>query len=64
MECMFNPATKPDDKGLRKSAPGIRGLDEITGGGLPAGPPTLVCGGTGSGSSLADRSKWDSAPSG
>jgi circadian clock protein KaiC len=26
---------------------GIRGLDEITGGGLPAGRPTFVCGGVG-----------------
>ncbi len=36
-------------KGLRKSPTGIRGLDEITCGGLPAGRPTLVCGGTGCG---------------
>jgi circadian clock protein KaiC len=31
---------------------GIRGLDEITGGGLPAGRPTLVCGGAGCGKTL------------
>src|SRR6202030_1679820 len=37
---------------LRKSRSGIRGLDEITGGGLPAGRPTLVCGGTGCGKTL------------
>jgi len=36
-------------KGLRKAPTGIRGLDEITGGGLPHGRPTLVCGGTGCG---------------
>ena len=31
---------------------GINGLDEITGGGLPAGRPDLVCGGAGSGKTL------------
>jgi circadian clock protein KaiC len=39
-------------KTLRKSSTGIRGLDEITGGGLPTGRPTLVCGGTGCGKTL------------
>lgn len=37
---------------LLKSATGIKGLDEITGGGLPQGRPTLVCGGTGCGKTL------------
>ncbi len=37
---------------LRKARTGIQGLDEITGGGLPAGRPTLVCGGTGCGKTL------------
>jgi circadian clock protein KaiC len=37
---------------LQKSPTGIAGLDEITGGGLPAGRPTLVCGGTGCGKTL------------
>lgn len=37
---------------LPKAATGIRGLDEITGGGLPRGRPTLVCGGAGSGKTL------------
>jgi circadian clock protein KaiC len=37
---------------LRKSSTGIRGLDEITGGGLPAGRPTLVCGAAGCGKTL------------
>jgi len=35
-----------------KSPTGIRGFDEITGGGLPAGRPSLVCGPPGSGKSL------------
>jgi circadian clock protein KaiC len=39
-------------KGLKKSPTGIRGLDEITGGGLPAGRPTLICGSTGCGKTL------------
>jgi circadian clock protein KaiC len=38
--------------GLEKIPTGISGLDEITGGGLPAGRPTLVCGGPGSGKTL------------
>src|SRR5262245_38161264 len=37
---------------LPKSPTGIRGLDEITGGGLPRGRPTLVCGGAGCGKTL------------
>jgi circadian clock protein KaiC len=37
---------------LEKSLTGISGLDEITGGGLPKGRPTLVCGGAGSGKTL------------
>ena len=37
---------------LPKSLTGIRGLDEITRGGLPTGRPTLVCGGPGSGKTL------------
>jgi len=37
---------------LEKVASGISGLDEITGGGLPAGRPTLVCGGPGSGKTM------------
>ena len=38
--------------GLRKERTGISGFDEITGGGLPAGRPTLVCGGAGAGKTL------------
>jgi circadian clock protein KaiC len=37
---------------LPKSPTGIQGLDEITGGGIPKGRPTLVCGGAGSGKTL------------
>jgi circadian clock protein KaiC len=37
---------------LVKSPTGIAGLDEITGGGLPKGRPTLVCGGPGSGKTV------------
>ncbi len=37
---------------LQKSPTSIQGLDEITGGGLPKGRPTLVCGGAGCGKTL------------
>src|SRR6201996_952587 len=37
---------------LEKSPTGINGLDEITGGGLPTGRPTLVCGSAGCGKSM------------
>ena len=37
---------------LPKSPTGIHGLDEITGGGLPKGRPTLLCGGAGCGKTL------------
>jgi len=37
---------------LIKSPTGIQGFDEITDGGLPAGRPTLVCGGAGCGKTL------------
>ncbi len=39
-------------KFLPKSPTSIQGLDEITGGGLPKGRPTLVCGGAGCGKTL------------
>ncbi len=38
--------------GLRKTPSGIRGLDEITLGGLPVGRPTLVCGSAGAGKTM------------
>ncbi len=44
-----SPATLP---GIEKCPTGIRGLDEVTKGGLPRGRPTLVCGGAGSGKTL------------
>src|SRR5512142_644172 len=37
---------------LSKAPSGIGGFDEITGGGLPRGRPTLVCGGAGCGKTL------------
>jgi circadian clock protein KaiC len=40
------------NKNLSKSPTGIQGFDEISGGGLPTGRPTLVCGGAGCGKTL------------
>lgn len=37
---------------LAKSPTGIAGLDELTGGGLPSGRPTLVCGSAGCGKTM------------
>jgi circadian clock protein KaiC len=37
---------------LEKSPTGIKGLDDITGGGLPQGRPTIVCGGPGCGKTM------------
>jgi len=37
---------------LSKSPTGIDGFDQVAGGGLPAGRPTLVCGGAGCGKTL------------
>jgi len=42
----------PPSVRLPKCATGIEGFDEITGGGLPRGRPTLVCGGPGCGKTL------------
>lgn len=44
--------TKSDNNQLPKCPTGIQGLDEITGGGLPQGRPTLICGTAGSGKTL------------
>ncbi len=41
-----------DSRALEKALTGVRGLDEITNGGLPKGRPTLVAGGAGSGKTL------------
>jgi circadian clock protein KaiC len=46
------PAVELVSQALPKSPTGIKGLDEIIGGGLPKGRPTLVCGGTGCGKTL------------
>ncbi len=40
------------DTALDKSRTGIDGFDEITGGGVPKGRPTLVCGGPGCGKTV------------
>src|SRR5476651_2382471 len=42
----------PSPNTLPKASTGIEGLDEITGGGLPRGRPTLVSGGAGSGKTM------------
>ena len=42
----------PSSATLLKSPTGITGLDEITGGGLPSGRPTLVCGSAGCGKTM------------
>lgn len=43
---------QPQRYTLPKAPTNIHGLDEITGGGLPKGRPTLVCGGAGCGKTL------------
>jgi circadian clock protein KaiC len=47
-----NKTIKPIHKTLAKAPTDIQGFDEITGGGLPKGRPTLVCGGAGCGKTL------------
>jgi circadian clock protein KaiC len=51
---MKNSAAKPGSTVARlpRCPTGIQGLDEITGGGLPRGRTTLVCGGAGCGKTL------------
>src|SRR5580693_4217386 len=51
---MKNNRSKPTSSAtsLPKCPTGINGLDEITGGGLPRGRPTLVCGSAGCGKTL------------
>jgi circadian clock protein KaiC len=43
---------EPKLRTLPKAATGIEGLDEITGGGLPRGRPTLICGSAGCGKTV------------
>lgn len=45
-------AIRPEPAGLAKAPTGVAGLDELTGGGLPKGRPTLICGGAGCGKTL------------
>jgi circadian clock protein KaiC len=45
-------ATRRSARGIDKAPTGIDGFDQITGGGLPRGRTTLVCGGTGCGKTL------------
>jgi len=51
---MNTVASKPaaEAQPLAKARTGITGLDEVTLGGLPAGRPTLICGGPGCGKTL------------
>jgi len=46
------PARPPTVKTLKKVMTGIQGLDEITGGGVPQGRPTLISGGAGAGKTM------------
>jgi len=46
----LNNTSKP--KSLAKSLAGIRGIDEITEGGLPKGRPSLICGNAGCGKTI------------
>ncbi len=46
------PAPDGRSRELPKAPTGISGLDEVTGGGLPKGRPTLVCGPAGCGKTL------------
>lgn len=49
---MKTKVARPQRRVLPKAPTHIQGLDEITGGGLPKGRPTLVCGGAGCGKTL------------
>jgi circadian clock protein KaiC len=49
---MPNPNLARATAGISKAKTGVVGLDELTGGGLPAGRPTLVCGAAGCGKTL------------
>jgi circadian clock protein KaiC len=49
---MSTTGTTARPEALAKAPTGISGLDEVTGGGLPRGRPTLVCGPAGCGKTL------------
>ncbi|MEA2191209.1 MAG: circadian clock protein KaiC [Solirubrobacteraceae bacterium] len=51
-ESRTTPGVAPRRRQLAKTPTGISGLDEVTGGGLPRGRPTLVCGPAGCGKTL------------
>ncbi|PYS85956.1 MAG: KaiC 1, partial [Acidobacteria bacterium] len=44
--------TRDQQTAIKKALTGIKGLDEITFGGLPVGRPTLVCGAAGAGKTM------------
>ena len=46
------PSRRPISRPVRKAPTGIPGLDELTGGGLPRGRPTLLCGNAGCGKTM------------
>src|SRR3954462_9511129 len=48
----MSATNQANDLQLRKARTGIEGFDEITGGGMPAGRPTLICGSAGCGKTL------------
>lgn len=52
MSKIKNQEIKKQTPSLPKTPTGITGLDEITGGGIPKGRPTLVCGDAGCGKTL------------
>jgi circadian clock protein KaiC len=47
-----SPIHSRPSAGIDKAPTGIHGLDQLTAGGLPAGRPTLICGGPGCGKTL------------
>src|SRR5215218_10125620 len=47
-----SPKASIEPAQLAKSPTGIAGFDDVTGGGVPTGRPTLVCGSAGCGKSL------------
>ncbi|MBE7170855.1 MAG: circadian clock protein KaiC [Williamsia sp.] len=49
---MARPTKKSPVQPLQKTPTGIMGFDEITGGGLPTGRPSLICGEAGAGKTL------------
>jgi circadian clock protein KaiC len=52
LKSVATKARAGDLPAISKSATGIRGLDEVTQGGLPQGRPTLLCGSAGCGKTL------------